>query len=79
MPRKLILPDNDYAVVPDNDYAIVKVTHHALSRERADTLRNRPGRRSSRPECIVIGHAWTEDAAREGGTICLVCEIVRFP
>lgn len=64
---------------PVLDYATVKVTHHALGRERAETLRRRPGPRSSRPECLVIGHAWTEDPARDGGAICMVCQVVRWP
>ena len=61
------------------DYASIKLTHHATVGERRETLRRRPGRPSSKPECIVIGHSWTEDAAREGGTICLVCQVIRFP
>lgn len=61
------------------DYASYSLTHHAMSRERAETLRRRPGPRSAKPECFVIGHAWTEDPARDGGTICMVCQIVRFP
>lgn len=73
MARKMAPP-----APPTQDYATVRVTHHALSRERTEALR-RPGRRSCRPECLVIGHAWTEDAAREGGAICLVCQVVRFP
>ena len=65
---------------PDQpDYATVKLTHHATLGERAEMLRRRPGRRSSQPECFVIGHAWTEEPSREGGSICLVCQIVRFP
>ncbi len=71
MPRKNELPDQDGGVV--------KLTHHAMSRERGEALRRRPGRRSTRPECFVIGHAWTEDTAREGGTICIVCQVVRLP
>ena len=65
---------------PDpTDYASVEITHHAMIRERTEMLRKRPGRRSPQPECLVIGHAWTEDSAREGGTICLICQVVRFP
>ncbi len=64
---------------PVSDYATVTITHHAMGRERADTLRRRPGRPTTRPECVVIGHAWTEDPAREHGTICMVCQVVRFP
>lgn len=64
---------------PTPDYASVAVTHHALGRERAETLRRRPGPKSSKPECLVIGHAWTEDPGREGGTICMVCQVVRWP
>lgn len=71
MPRKL--------KEPALDYATLTVTHHALGRERAETLRRRPGPRSSRPECLVIGHAWTDDPAREGGMICIACQIVRWP
>ncbi|HYZ62857.1 MAG TPA: hypothetical protein VE650_10420 [Acetobacteraceae bacterium] len=62
-----------------DDYATIRVTHHALSRERAEMLRRRPGPKSSKPECLVIGHAWTEDPARHGGTICMVCQLVRWP
>ncbi|MDP9096396.1 MAG: hypothetical protein M3N26_07600 [Pseudomonadota bacterium] len=65
--------------LPPTEYAAIKVTHHALSRERASVLRARPGRRSTRPECLIIGHAWTEDPAREGGTICIACQVVRLP
>ena len=61
------------------DYATIKVTHHAMWRERTESLRRRPGPRSQRPECLVIGHAWTEDAVREGGAMCMVCQIVRWP
>lgn len=70
MPRK---------TAPAQDYATIKLTHHALDRERAENLRRRPGPPSRQPECLVIGHAWTEDPAREGGAICLVCQVVRFP
>jgi hypothetical protein len=61
-----------------SDYATVRLTHHALSRERAERLRQR-GPRSRQPECLVVGHAWTEDAGRHGGTICLVCQVIRWP
>ncbi len=61
------------------DYASIKVTHHALVRERADALKARPGRSARRPECLAIGHAWTEDPARDGGSICIACQVVRFP
>ena len=61
------------------DYATVRVTHHALLRDRAETLRRRPGPKSSKPECLVIGHAWTDDPARHNGTICMVCQVVRWP
>jgi hypothetical protein len=61
------------------DYASIKLTHRATIGERAETLRRRPGRRSSKPECLVIGHAWTEEPHREGASICIVCQIVRFP
>lgn len=65
---------------PDqSDYASIKLTHHVTIGERAEALRRRPGRRSSRPECMVIGHSWTEESHREGGTICIVCQIVRVP
>ena len=65
---------------PDStDYASIKLTHHATTRDREETIRKRPGRRSSRPECLVIGHAWTEDPTREGGTLCMVCQVIRFP
>jgi len=62
-----------------SDYARIKVTHHAMHLERAEMLRRRPGPKSSRPECLTIGHAWTEDPAREGGLICMVCQVVRWP
>ena len=65
---------------PDpSDYASIQLTHHATIRERAELLRQRRGRRSSKPECLVIGHAWTEEPNRDGGSICMVCQIVRFP
>lgn len=63
----------------DHEYGLVKLTHHAASGERATELRRRPGKLSRRPECLVIGHAWSEDPAREGGTICMVCQVVRWP
>ncbi|MDP9095254.1 MAG: hypothetical protein M3N26_01640 [Pseudomonadota bacterium] len=61
-----------------NDYASINLTHHATSRERENMLKRRPGRRSTKPECVVIGHAWTEEPGREGGTICIVCNVVRL-
>jgi hypothetical protein len=61
------------------DYATVKLTHHAAIRERAETLRRRSGRKSSQPECLAIGHAWTEEPNRDGGSICMICQVVRFP
>ena len=75
MPRQTNAPP-DLATV---DYGTIKVTHHARSAERAESLRRRPGPKSSRPECFVVGHAWTEDAGREHGTICMVCQVVRWP
>lgn len=64
---------------PDpTEYASIRLTHHAASRERETALKRRPGRRSTKPECIVIGHAWTEEPGRESGTICLVCQAIRF-
>ena len=60
-------------------YASISVMHHAVHRERAEVLRRRPGPRSAKPECMVIGHSWTADEAREGGLICMVCQVVRFP
>ena len=66
-------------IEPVPDYATIKVSHHALARERAEALRRRPGPKSSKPECYTIGHAWTEDPAREGGSICMVCQVVRWP
>lgn len=62
-----------------DDYASIRLTHHAMATDRADQLRRRPGRRSSKPECLVIGHSWTEDPTRHGGTICMTCQVVRFP
>ena len=38
-----------------------------------------PAAKSSKPECLAIGHAWTEDPAREGGMICIACDAVRRP
>ncbi len=68
------------ALDPDTpDYGTVKLTHHATMGERAETLRRRSGRKSSQPECLVIGHAWTEEPSRHGGSICIVCQVVRFP
>lgn len=60
------------------EYASIKLTHHVAARERESSLKRRAGRRSAKPECIVIGHAWTEEPGREGGAICLVCQVVRF-
>ena len=64
---------------PDHDYGRVTLTHRAASSERARTLKRRPGPVSRRPECLVIGHSWSEDPARHGGTICMVCQVVRWP
>ena len=63
---------------PDSGYATLSVTHYAIHRERADSVRRRRARPSTKPECLSIGHAWTEDAARHGGQICIVCAAVRF-
>lgn len=71
MPRKR-------KATPD-EYAAITVTHHALLHERAEVLRRRPGPKPRRPECLVIGHAWSDDPAREGGSICMVCQVVRWP
>ena len=60
-------------------FATVSLTHHALHRERAELLRRRLGRRSAKPECVVIGHAWSADTEREAGLICVVCDAVRRP
>ena len=81
MPRKLTSPALDDATLDDAalDAAMVKVMHHALWRERAETLRRRPGPRSRRPECVIIGHAWIEDSVREGGVICIACQVIRRP
>jgi hypothetical protein len=65
--------------VPTSDYATVKLTHHATLQERGEHLARRPGPRSRRADCLVVGHAWVEDAGREGGTICMVCQVVRWP
>ena len=68
------------AIDPDStEYASIRLTHHATAGERSEALRRRSGKRSTRPECVVIGHAWTEEPGREGGTICLVCQVIRFP
>jgi hypothetical protein len=66
------------AELPLFEYGTMRVTHHALVRERAEALRRRPGPKSTKPECFTIGHAWIEDPAREGGTICMVCHVVRW-
>lgn len=64
---------------PDfTEYASIKLMHHAAASEREDRLKRRSGRRSVKPECMTIGHAWIEEPGREGGTICLVCQVVRF-
>ena len=64
---------------PQPDYATVRLTHYATFRERADRLRQHPRRRACEPECLTVGHAWTEDPGREGGTMCMVCQVVRWP
>ena len=69
----------DQTEPPVPGYATLSLTHHAMHRERAEALRRRRGRAKAQPECLSIGHAWKEDPAREGGTICLVCEVVRWP
>lgn len=64
---------------PDlTDYASIKLTHHAMSRERAASLKRRAGRPSTKPECVLIGHAWTEEPGREAGVICMVCNVIRL-
>lgn len=63
---------------PAHDYGTVKLTHHAAAADRAQLL-GRSKRKRERPECLAIGHAWTEDPARHGGSICLVCHVVRWP
>ena len=63
----------------EHEYGRVTLTHHATSSERAAMLKRRPGPRSRRPECLVIGHSWTEDPARHGGSICITCQVVRWP
>ena len=64
---------------PDAHDGIVTLTHHAVAFDRSEMLKRRSGRKGMQPECLAIGHSWTEDAAREGGTICLVCHVVRWP
>lgn len=64
---------------PPTGYATLSLTHHAIQQSRAEAIRLRPGRTSARPECLSIGHAWTEDPASEGGMICIVCDVVRRP
>ena len=59
---------------PDPSHATTPLTHHGWQLER----RAQHGR-SKRPECVVVGHAWTIDPAREGWTLCLVCEVIRAP
>jgi hypothetical protein len=61
------------------EYASIRITHHAIMRDRAEALRRRPGPKASKPECLRIGHVWTEDPAREGGLICMACQVVRWP
>jgi len=63
----------------EQEYGVVKLTHHAAAADRAAAMRRRPGRPLRRPECFVIGHAWSDDPAREGGTMCMVCQVVRWP
>lgn len=60
-------------------YASVRLTHHVLVQERGEALRRETRKRRPTPECLVIGHAWTEDSGREGGSICMVCQVVRWP
>jgi hypothetical protein len=57
--------------------ATIPITHHWVRLDRAELLRRRPGRRSSKPECIVVGHAWVDEAGRDGWLMCLACEAVR--
>ncbi len=64
---------------PAAPYATIPVDHHALLQSRGEDLRRRPGPKSRKPECVVIGHAWTGDRDRDGGLICVVCEVVRRP
>ena len=55
----------------DEDRAAIRLAH------RAEALRRRPGPRSSKPDCAVIGHAWVAEDGREGTLICLSCGVVR--
>ena len=55
-------------------HASIPVTYHWARAERRQQLG-----RSRRPECVVVGHAWTPEPEREGWTLCLVCEVVRAP
>lgn len=66
------------SIEPQADFAIVKLHHRAMTAERLAQLRGR-GRKSVVIECRTAGHSWVEDEARHGGTICLVCEAVRWP
>lgn len=60
----------------DPHFATLSSAIRAMTRERADQLRARPGRKSRKPECLVIGHAWSPDE-REGWLICVACEAVQ--
>lgn len=64
---------------PLDEYGVITVTHHAVMRERSEFFRHRPGPKPRRPECLIVGHAWTDDPARDGGSICMVCQVVRWP
>ena len=68
MPRRLPAP-----------YATVPIAHHALRQAQAEALRRRPGSKTDRLACEVIGHAWAVDREREGGLICVGCDAVRRP
>ena len=60
---------------PDPAYATLSAAARAQETERADQLRTRPGPKSRKPQCVVIGHAWSPDE-REGWLICIACEAV---
>ncbi len=59
------------------DHAKIPIAHHWVRLDRAEVLRRRPGPRSSKPECVLVGHAWVDEAGRDGWLICLACEAVR--
>lgn len=60
---------------PETPFATQSSAARAASNERAELLRTRPGPTSHKPQCMVIGHAWSPDE-REGWLICVACDAV---